>query len=24
MKDGNAFKKRLLDAKDDIMLNTDQ
>lgn len=24
MKDGNAFKKRLLDAKDDILLNTDQ
>jgi len=24
MKDGNAFKKRLLDAKDDIMNNTDQ
>jgi len=24
MKDGNAFKKKLLDAKDDIMINTDQ
>ena len=24
MKDGNAFKKKLLDAKDDILINTDQ
>lgn len=24
MKDGNAFKKKLLDAKDDILVNTDQ
>ena len=24
MQDGNAFKKKLLDAKDDIMTNTDQ